>query len=71
MWLILLHNCHFYFCIEDGCGSKSTDADLNGVYSYIFASMLASSGVEQMPCRRLAARADEFICFVGTIYCPR
>jgi hypothetical protein len=33
---------------EDGYGSKSTDTDLTGFYSYIFASMLASSGEEQM-----------------------
>jgi hypothetical protein len=26
------------FCFEDGCGSKSTDTDLTGFYSYIFAS---------------------------------
>jgi hypothetical protein len=33
---------------EDGYGSKSTDTELTGFFSYIFASMLASSGEEQM-----------------------
>jgi hypothetical protein len=43
-----LRTIQFLFYPEDGCGSKSTNTDLAGFHSYIFASMLASSGEEQI-----------------------
>jgi hypothetical protein len=45
MWL-MTNNNKYILTVGDGCGSKSTDTDLTEFYSYVFVSMLASSGKE-------------------------